>query len=198
MNRERFISELREALRGLSQSDIDERVEFYSEMINDRMEDGLTEEEAMAEIGSVESVVEQIMGEIPITALVKEKVRPKRKLKAWEIVLLVLGSPVWLPLLIAALAVLLSLYIVVWSVVICFYAAAVSLAAGVIAALVGAFGYLRLGKPAAALFAAGAAIACAGLSILMSVFCVWLTKAIVKGTGKVLLKIKRSFVGKGE
>ncbi|HOR23032.1 MAG TPA: hypothetical protein PLY43_09945, partial [Ruminococcus sp.] len=98
MNREKFISELREKLYGLSQSDIDERVEFYSEMINDRMEDGLSEEEAVAEIGSVDGIVEQIMGEIPITALVKEKVKPKRKLKAWEIVLLVLGSPVWLPL----------------------------------------------------------------------------------------------------
>ncbi|MBP3250195.1 MAG: hypothetical protein J6M48_07585 [Ruminococcus sp.] len=72
MNREKFISELREKLYGLSQSDIDERVEFYSEMINDRMEDGLSEEEAVAEIGSVDGIVEQIMGEIPITALVKE------------------------------------------------------------------------------------------------------------------------------
>ncbi|HBB19073.1 MAG TPA: hypothetical protein DCZ62_01395, partial [Ruminococcus sp.] len=83
MNREKFISELREKLYGLSQSDIDERVEFYSEMINDRMEDGLSEEEAVAEIGSVDGIVEQIMGEIPITALVREKVKPKRKLKAW-------------------------------------------------------------------------------------------------------------------
>lgn len=198
MNREKFISELREKLYGLSQSDIDERVEFYSEMINDRMEDGLSEEEAVAEIGSVDGIVEQIMGEIPITALVKEKVKPKRKLKAWEIVLLVLGSPVWLPLAASAVVVLFSLYIVVWAVVICFYAVAAALAGSALGCIVGIFAYLRMGRPAQALFAGGAAILCAGLAILMFVFCVWLSKAVVKGTGKVLLGIKKSFVGKGE
>ena len=41
--------------------------------------------------------------------------RPKRRLQAWEIVLLALGLPVWLSLGLAALAVVLSLYVVVWS-----------------------------------------------------------------------------------
>ena len=67
-------------------------------MIDDRMEDGISEEEAVEGIGTVDQIYEQIMSDMPLVKLVKEKVKPKRKLKAWEIVLLTLGSPVWIPL----------------------------------------------------------------------------------------------------
>ena len=59
-------------------------------MIDDRMEEGLTEAEAIAGIGSVDKIVTQIVAETPITKLVREKVKPKRSLQAWEIILLVL------------------------------------------------------------------------------------------------------------
>ena len=63
MNREEFLSEIQRRLRGLPQEDIDERIAFYKEIIEDRMEEGLTEEEAVKEIGTVNSVVNQIMNE---------------------------------------------------------------------------------------------------------------------------------------
>ena len=115
MNKEQFLDELRRELSGLPQEDIEERIAFYEEMIADRMDEGMSEKEAVSGIGSVEEIARQIMSEIPLTKLVKEKVRPKRSLKAWEIVLLVLGSPVWIPLAIAAVAVLLSVYAVSWA-----------------------------------------------------------------------------------
>ena len=105
MDKAQFLEELRGRLAGLPRSDLDERLQFYGEMIDDRMEDGLSETEAVAGIGSVDEVVAQIMEEIPLSKLVREKVKRSRGLKAWEIVLLVLGSPVWLPLGIAAFAV---------------------------------------------------------------------------------------------
>ena len=106
MNKQEFLDRLKEGMSGLPQEDITERLAFYSEMIDDRMEDGLTEEEAVAGIGTVDMLVPQIVEEIPITRIVKERVRPKHTLRAWEIVLLILGSPIWLSLLIAAVAVL--------------------------------------------------------------------------------------------
>ena len=98
MGKAEFMETLRKRLAGLPQAEIEERLAFYNEMIDDRIEDGLTEEEAVAEVGPVEDVVNQIMSEIPLTALVREKVRPKRTLRVWEIILLVLGSPIWLSL----------------------------------------------------------------------------------------------------
>ena len=196
MDKNAFLDELREKLSGLPEEDIEERVAFYREMIDDRIEDGVPEEEAVEGVGTVDSVVEQIMSEIPLSKLVREKVKPKRSLKAWEIVLLVLGSPVWIPLLVAAAAVVFAVYIVIWAVVICVYAVDLSLAAGALAGMAGIFIYLKAGNPAGAVFSAGAGLVCAGLAILLFFVCTAITKAVAKLTGRMLTKTKTSFVGK--
>ncbi|MDI9470905.1 MAG: DUF1700 domain-containing protein [Bacillota bacterium] len=196
MNKEAFLCELREELFGLPQEDIDERISFYREMIDDRIEDGIPEEDAIAEIGTVESVKKQIMSEIPLARLVKEKVKPKRRLRVWEIVLLVLGSPVWIPLVIAAAAVIFAVYASIWALVVSAYAADLSLAAGVIAAFAGIGQFLKAGNPAGALFSFGAGVACAGLAILLFFACAWITKAVLKLSGRILFTTKSAFVGK--
>ena len=197
MNKEKFLDELRHRLSGLPQEDIEERIAFYNEMIDDRMEEGVSEEEAISGIGSVEKIAQQIMSEIPLTKIVKEKVRPKRSLKAWEIVLLVLGSPLWIPILITLIAILLSVYVVIWAAVCCIYAVDFSFAIGGLGGMVGIFAYFRAGNPVGALFSFGSGIICAGLAILMFFVSIWITKAVVKLTGRMLLGMKTSFVGKG-
>ena len=77
MNKISFILRLHERLEGLPQEDIEERLMFYSEMIDDRMEDGLSEEDAVASVGSIDEIVTEIVAEFPITKLVKSKVKPK-------------------------------------------------------------------------------------------------------------------------
>ena len=196
MNKEQFLEELRRKLAGLPQSDLDERLQFYGEMIDDRMEDGLSEAEAVAGIGSVDEVVAQIMEEIPLSKLVKEKVKRSRGLKVWEIVLLVLGSPVWLPLGIAAFAVGLSVYIALWAILIGFWAVDLSLAVGALGLLAGAVLYLTKGNLAGAGVMLGAAILCAGLAILWFAACLALTKGLLRLTKKMLLGMKRLFIGK--
>ncbi len=196
MNKEDFLNELRKKLSGLPQDDLEERLSFYSEMIDDRVEDGKSQEEAVADIGTVDSVVEQIMADTPLALLVKERVRPKRDLKAWEVLLLILGSPVWVPLIMAFVIIVLSVYVVIWSVVICFYALDLSLLAGFIGCIVGIFMYIGAKNAAGVLFSIGAAFICAGLAILMFFACVWITKAVVRLTGKMLLGMKTRIVGK--
>ena len=61
-------------------------------MLDDQMEEGLSEEEAVAAVGPVDEIVRQIIADTPLAKLAKERMRPRRQLKAWEIVLLVLGS----------------------------------------------------------------------------------------------------------
>ena len=60
MTKQEFLSRLREGLSGLPEDDIAERLTFYGEMIDDRIEDGLSEEEAVAEVGSVDDIAAQI------------------------------------------------------------------------------------------------------------------------------------------
>ena len=120
MNKQEFLAKLQTNLSGLPEKEVQDSLGFYSEMIDDRMEEGLSEEDAVRDIGSAEEIARQIIAETPLITIVKDKIKPKRKIQAWEIVLLILGAPIWLSLLIAAFAVILSLYISFWALIISF------------------------------------------------------------------------------
>ncbi|MBE6539101.1 MAG: DUF1700 domain-containing protein [Ruminococcaceae bacterium] len=197
MNKQEFLSELKERLSGLPQEDVAERIGFYSEMIDDRIEEGLSEEEAVAEVGSTDDVVSQIVSELPLASLIKEKVRPRRTLRAWEIVCLILGSPIWLSLLITAFAAMLSLYVAVWSVLISLWAVGGAFVGCFIGGVLASVVFTALLENAAAGVAMlGAGILCAGLSIFTFLLCNICLKGILILTKKTFLGIKIAFVGK--
>lgn len=197
MNKPEFFAALRQGLSGLPQEDIDNSIEYYGEMIDDRMEDGLTEEEAVLAIGSVEEIVSQILSETPLSKLVKAKVRPNRALKVWEIVLLILGSPVWLPLLLAAASVLLAVYVVFWAVILSLYAVDLSFAAGGVAGVLGSLLYLPSGNAAGGVLFVGMGFVCAGIAILLFFCFQQITKALLLVSKKTLLGMKSCFLRKG-
>ena len=196
MRKEEFLTALRDALHGLPARDLERSLEFYREMIDDRMEDGLSEEEAVAAIGPVEDVVAQILSETPLPRLVREKVRPHRVLRIWEIVLLVLGSPVWLPLLAAAALVILSVYLVIWAVIVSLYAVDLSFAVCGVAGLFGIYLAERSGNLAAGIMMLGASFICAGIAIFLFFGFNQATRGILLGSKRVVLGLKSRFVGK--
>ena len=165
MNKFEFITALRAKLWSIPEEDRQRSVDYYSEMIDDRIEDGLSEEAAVAAIGDLDEIVKNILAETPVAEPAKQAVKQKRKLSWWEIVLLVLGFPVWGSLLIAAAAVVFSVWIGLWSVVISLYATAVALGASAIGCILGSF--FMIGSMGEAMVAWGAALLCAGLAILL-------------------------------
>jgi len=196
MKKREFLARLRVRLSDLPRRDVEERLSFYSEMIDDRMEEGLSEEEAVGRMGDPKEIAAQIIADTPLTKLVKEKVRSSRRVKAWEIVLIVLGFPLWLPLLAAALAVLLAVYVVLWSVVIALWAVEVALWASVVGAVGGGVILALTGRKFEAAIALGAALVCAGLSIFLFFGCKAVTKGLIYLSKNIILVIKRSFVRK--
>ena len=197
MTKETFLNELRNRLSGLPKEDLEDRITFYREMIEERVADGASEEEAVAAMEPVERIAEKFMAEIPLTKLVRERVKPGRTLKTWEIILIILGFPVWFPLVIAAAAVSFSLYLVLWALALCVCAVDFSMAAGAFAGLLGLLANLgQMSLPGAG-FIAGCIMILAGLSIIMFFVCTWVTKGILRMTGGMLLGLKVLFVGKG-
>ena len=196
MSKQEFLERLREGLSGLPQNDIEERLTFYSEMIEDRKEDGLSEMEAVSAVGTVDEIVAQVVSEIPLVKIAQERIKPKRRLSVGEIVLLVLGSPIWLSLGIAAFAVILSLYISLWAVIISLWAVFVSFAAcsigGVLACVVFTVG--GNGASGFAMLAAG--IVCAGLAIFVFYGCKAATNGTLILTKKMAIWIKNCFIKK--
>ena len=196
MNKQEFLSKLKTALSGLPQDDINERLAFYSEMIDDRMEDGVNESDAVASIGHIDDIVLITLDDTSITKLVKEKITPKRTLKSWEIILIILGFPLWLPLLIAAGLIVLSLYIVVWALIISLWVVELSViisSLSVIAASIISFIY---GNTPLGIASLGAGLVLGGLSIFLFFACVAAVKATFKLTKKTILDIKSMFISK--
>lgn len=196
MHKQEFLGQLRRGLSGLPQEDIEERLTFYTEMIEDRMEEGLSEEEAVSSVGSVDEIITQTVAETPLVKIAKERIKPKRELSAWEIVLLVLGSPIWLSMGIAVLSVIFSIYITLWSVIVSFWAIFGSLIACAFAGIAVGIGFAlsNLGLPGLAMVGAG--LICAGLAIFLFFGCKAATQGAVWLTKKIALGIKNLFIKK--
>ncbi len=196
MNKQEFLEQLRQGLRGLPWEDIEERLTFYSEMIDDRMEEGLSETEAVAEIGDVREIISQIRADVPLTKIVKEKIKPKSPVKPWVIVLLIIGFPLWFPILIAAIAIILAVYIVFWSVIISLWAVFASFIAGAFSGVYSAVYFLICGKAVTVLSMLAVGLLCAGLAIFMFFACLAATKGVIWLTKKAAIGLKHMLIGK--
>ena len=196
MTKKEFLRELEDKLLGLPKDDIDERIEFYNEMIDDRIEEGKSEEEALKEIGTPSDIADQILSDTSVVKLISKKIKKDRKYKAWEIILLVLGFPLWLPLIITFFALLLVFYILLWVLVIVTYSVEISLIASVIWGFAGAFaGITTSGFNYGFL---GIGLLAIGLSILFFFVCKKATFITIALTKKILLRIKKAIIRGGK
>ncbi|MBE6602127.1 MAG: DUF1700 domain-containing protein [Ruminococcaceae bacterium] len=192
MTKLKFILALHDKLSALPKDEVEERLNFYSEMIEDRMEEGLCEEEAVAAIGSVDEIAEQIKAEIRLAQKGLEAPKSKRRLRTWEIVLLVLGAPFWAPLLIVAFAILFSQLAALWAVIVSIWAGFISLAACTLSVLYG-LALVIIGQAGVGLAAIGAGLFCAGLAIFAFFGCLAATKAVLWLTRSLPRWIKKCF-----
>lgn len=106
MTRDEFLGRLGELLACLPAEQVEETKAFYAEAIADRMEDGMSEEEAVAAMGTPGEVAEATLDDLP--AVPRAIARTRRRSTALLWVLAIVGSPVWVPLLAAFVAVALG------------------------------------------------------------------------------------------
>lgn len=196
MTKYEFLSALRNRLGGLPQEDLERTLEYYGESIDDRMEDGLTEEEAVEAMGSIDEIVSQILMGASPRKPGREQARGNagRSWGAGVIVLLVLGFPLWFPLLAAFAAILFSLYVVFWSLIVVFYAVDLSFAAGAVAGIFGCVAGLIAGGVAHGLLLLGSGLVCAGLAVLWFFACGVIAKGLIGVSKRVLSWVKSCFV----
>lgn len=196
MNKQEFLLDLRDALCGLPQQEIEDRLSFYSEMIDDQVEDGFSEQDALKNIGSIEQIATQIIKEVSLYKIAKENIKPNRKLKAWEIVLITIGSPVWIPLLISALAVIFSFFVTAFAIIISFWAVFGALAVSSLGGILSACGFLFDGLISDGISFMGLSAICMGLSIFAFIGVKALTKLTILLTKKIIFNTKKLFMKK--
>ena len=196
MKKNEFLLELKERLVGLSEADVKQSLDYYTEMIDDRMEDGLSEDEAVKEVGTPAAIAEEILKEMPLSKLVKARVKPSRKMAAWEIVLLVLGSPLWLALLLALFAAVLSFYIALWSVVISLWAIEVAFGGAVLVGVIALPINLIQGNVWAGITLLGVGVFAAGLCIFGFYGCMQAAKGACFLGKRLFRFVKTCFIRK--
>ncbi len=201
MKKEEFLAALRERLAVFPDHDAEEYVNYYREMIEDHMDDGFPEEKVVETFGSVDDVFAVILQETALTQLLKKKVKARKKLKKWQLILLICAFPVWFPLAVAFAAtsavLVLTLYIVLWTLILSLCVVEISLAACGLGATFTALFQILLesnGYVAGVLFAG--ALLCTGLTLILFHPCI----LAIKGTGKlskrIWLGIKFLIIGK--
>lgn len=195
MNKNEFLAALEKHLSVLPDADRKRSLLYFEEIIADRMEEGLSEEEVIAQMESPEEIAAGIIndayadGHMGYSAPVSEKKR-FGDVPMWLVILLaVLAAPIWLPMVVSAVSVILSVYVSIWAVIISLYATAAALIIAGIAGTVASLVFMVAEPIHACLFVAGISLFCVGLGILLVFPSVLCTRWCVSGTAWCFRKL---------
>lgn len=197
MTKREFMQELEARLAPLPDYEREKSLAFYTESIDDRIEDGMEESEAVNSLGSIEEIASGILVDTPLTTLITSRIHESREKsgnKRLWLILAICGSPLWLPLAIGLAAVLFAVYVCLWAVVICLAAAAFSLglvgSVGVLAGIVTMFWR----GPVVGLALLGMGLASGGLFLMCVKPLAALCRQFIGLTTVFLRRVKRMFV----
>ena len=100
MNKKQFCTLLENELRlYLSSKEVYKTLNFFKEMIDDRVDEGLSEEQAISQLGNIDDIVGQILDEHNIKKRQKKLVWrfiPQKTPSAANIIIAILLFPIWI------------------------------------------------------------------------------------------------------
>ena len=200
MTRTEFLDELKNLIKDYPAEETEKSIEYYGEMIDDRIEDGMSEEEAVKSLGDVKDIAKEIEIEMPMKTIVKKKVKEKKEenIPVWVILLLIIGFPVWAPLLLALGVCAFSLYIALWSVVLALGAVDVALFLAVIAGLLAIGITMIKGSMLSAIIYFGVTLVLIGLALLGLIGCFYASKGLAALFAAIFRSIKKKLISKNE
>ncbi len=192
MNKQEYLARLRAALACLPEGEIEESVAFYTEMIDDRVADGLTEEEATAQLDDPKAAARAIIADLPVVP--RTVVRTKQRNRALYWTLVILGSPLWLTLLLAAGMLVLAGLLTIWCLILGLWLLAAGLLAGGPLGIGVCLWALAVGQPAYGVFELGSGLLCFGLGLFCLHGAVAASKTLMQVSRQWIAKAKAPFV----
>lgn len=192
MTKQEFLSELERALGKLPHAEVEQALAFYDEAISDRMEDGLSEAEALAGLGPVDEIAAQIAAETP--PIPRAIARANTGSRTLNIVLLAVFSPIWIPVVLALAAAALAVYVAIWAVIAALWAVDAVLALMPFAGLAALASTLGGGMPLPGVFAFGLSLVSSGFGLVASFAVFWASKLLFRATRSFARWIASLFV----
>lgn len=180
MTKQEFLSELERALGKLPHAEVEQALAFYDEAISDRMEDGLSEAEAVADLGPVDEIAAQIAAETP--PIPRAIARANTGSRTLNIVLLAVFSPIWIPIVLALAAAALAVYVAIWAVIAALWAVDAVLVLMPFAGLAALASTLGGGMPLPGVFVFGLSLVSSGFGLVASFAVFWASNLLFQAT----------------
>ncbi len=180
MTKQEFLSELERALGKLPHAEVEQALAFYDEAISDRIEDGLSEAEALAGLGPVDEIAAQIAAETP--PIPRAIARANTGSRTLNIVLLAVFSPIWIPVVLALAAAALAVYVAIWAVIAALWAVDAVLVLMPFAGLAALASTLGGGMPLPGVFVFGLSLVSSGFGLVASFAVFWASKLLFQAT----------------
>lgn len=158
MTKEVFLSELERGLHQLPADEINRRKAYYEELIADMMEDGISEEDAVAKLGDLSEIVNEILRDTPLPTLVKNRLRPKHGWTAAAITVAVLGAPIWASLLLALVVTVGAMVLAFCSIILALFLSVIALGFSGVMTVIHGFGLFAVNAGYAVLSIGGGLI----------------------------------------
>jgi uncharacterized membrane protein len=197
MTKAEFLTALERRLLQLPELERRRQLDYFAEMIDDRVEEGTEETEAVAGLGDPSAAADRILQETSLPVLVSSRMRPKGGWTGLTVVLLVLGFPLWLPLMLALFAVMLSVYVVLWSVILVLFAVVLAIgAAGLGLLLAAAVAFSTAVPPSLMLIGGG--LVCLGLCVFAFFGALAVARGLARLTAVFARWVKSLFIRKEE
>ena len=180
MTKQELLSELERALGKLPHAEVERALAFYDEAISDRVEDGLSEAEAVADLGSIDEIAAQIAAETP--PIPRAIARANTGSRTLNILLLAVFSPIWIPVALALATAALAVYVAIWAVIAALWAVDAVLVLMPFAGLAALASTLGGGMPLPGVFVFGLSLVSSGFGLVASFAVFWASKLLFRAT----------------
>lgn len=182
MTREEFLTEFTISLKKNNIQDIRKTVKYFEEIIDDKIENGMSEEEAVNSLGSIDEIILNL----------EEETSPKKGASLSNKILLILGFPIWGTIVACFFVIALLAYIVIGTVLLCLWVIYAGVCAYSLYSLV-LFFINVIQTPESAILSLSAFLMLSGGAIMLIKPLLVLTKLIFRTSLLLFDKIKLAF-----
>lgn len=190
MTKDMFLRELAARLCQLPPDEIKRQQAYYAELLDDMIEDGISEESAVERLGDISDIVDEILKDIPIQTLVKSRVKPKNGWTAAAIAVAILGAPLWIPLVLATIIVAGAICLSICAVIISLFVVVLAFGFAGLLTIFHGFGLFTFGA-GYAIFAIGTGLVLLGLVFLAVLAAEYAAIGLFHGTRWLFRTVKR-------
>ncbi|MDF2472607.1 MAG: hypothetical protein K0R21_389 [Anaerocolumna sp.] len=188
MNKEVFLKELTFYLNKMKNADKDKFITFYDEMISDYIENGMSEEDAVNKIGAPKRIAEELLESHDSVKIDM----PSTGSRVLNMMLLILGFPLWGSILLAGILLLVSFYILFWCIPFTTGVSCIGFFSTSIISIIGS-PFIMSRSMSVGIMQLGTGIASIGISFLLGTATLKLSKKFIVITKKFNIKLVALF-----